>query len=74
MKCRVCDKEVDYDGSILFERCSICINKEVWNSALDKLVNTMKEDYLHKVGTQFDNCIFEMKKVASRLKKWELII
>lgn len=34
---------------------------------LDELVSKMKKEYLHRVGTQFDNAIFEMEKIADRL-------
>lgn len=34
---------------------------------LDELVNKMKSRYLHMVGTQFDNAILEMEKMAEKL-------
>ena len=34
---------------------------------LDELVSKMKKEYLHRVGTQFDNAIFEMEKIAEKL-------
>lgn len=34
---------------------------------LDELVCKMKKEYLHRVGTQFDNAIFEMEKMAEKL-------
>ena len=34
---------------------------------LDELVFKMKKEYLHRVGTQFDNAILEMEKIADRL-------
>lgn len=39
------------------------------NKVLDELVSKMKKDYLHKVGTQFDNAIYEMEKIADRIKE-----
>lgn len=38
------------------------------NKVLDDLVSKMKEEYLHRVGTQFDNAIYEMEKMIERLK------
>ena len=38
------------------------------DKVLDDLVSKMKEEYYNKVGTQFDNAIFEMEKMAERLK------
>ena len=38
------------------------------NKVLDELVSNMKKEYLHKVGTQFDNAIYEVEKIAERLK------
>lgn len=35
---------------------------------LDELVSKMKGGYLHRVGTQFDNAIYEMEKIAERMK------
>lgn len=43
--------------------------KEERNNAIDELVTVMKNNYYHMVGTQFDNAIFEMEKIAERLKK-----
>ena len=34
---------------------------------LDELVSKMKNEYLHRVGTQFDNAILEMEKIAEKL-------
>ena len=39
------------------------------NKVLDELVSKMKKEYLHRVGTQFDNAILEMEKLAERLKR-----
>lgn len=39
------------------------------NEILDKLVDEMKSRYFHMVGTQFDNAILEMEKIAEKLKK-----
>ena len=46
-----------------------------WNSrirsekkVLDELVSKMKNEYLHRVGTQFDNAILEMEKMAEKLR------
>ena len=33
---------------------------------LDELVSKIKKEYLHRFGTQFDNAIFEMEKMADR--------
>ena len=45
-----------------------------WNSrvrsekkVLDELVCKMKSEYFHRVGTQFDNAILEMEKMAEKL-------
>ena len=38
------------------------------NKVLDELVSKMNKEYLHRVGTQFDNAIVEMEKLAERLK------
>lgn len=37
------------------------------NMAMNELVNKIKEEYFNKVGTQFDNAIIEMEKVAEKL-------
>jgi hypothetical protein len=42
--------------------------KEERNKALDELVDKMKSEYFHRVGTQFDNAILEMEKFAESLK------
>lgn len=34
---------------------------------LDDLVSKMKKEYLHRVGTQFDNAIYEMEKISNRI-------
>lgn len=34
---------------------------------LDELVSEVKKEYLHRVGTQFDNAIFEMEKIVNRI-------
>lgn len=52
-------REVDADKAIKEER----------NKALDGLVNKMKSRYFHRIGTQFDNAILEMEKIAERLKQ-----
>ena len=39
------------------------------NKVLDELVSKMKKEYFHRVGTQFDNAILEMEKLAERLKQ-----
>lgn len=52
-------REVDADKAIKEER----------NKALDGLVNKMKSRYFNMVGTQFDNAILEMEKLAELLKQ-----
>ena len=52
-------REVDADKAIKEER----------NKALDDLVNKMKSRYFHRIGTQFDNAILEMEKMAELLKQ-----
>lgn len=52
-------REVDADKAIKEER----------NKALDELVNKMKSRYFHRIGTQFDNAILEMEKMAELLKQ-----
>lgn len=52
-------KERDADKAIEEER----------NKALDQLVLTMKSRYFNRVGTQFDNAILEMEKIAEMLKQ-----
>lgn len=37
------------------------------NKVLDELVSKMKKEYLHRVGTQFDNAIYEMEKIANKI-------
>lgn len=51
-------REMDADKAIEEER----------SKAFDELVDKMKKEYLHRVGTQFDNAIYEMEKMAERLK------
>lgn len=51
-------REMDADKAIKEER----------SKAFDELVDKMKKEYLHRVGTQFDNAIYEMEKMAERLK------
>ena len=36
---------------------------------LDELVSKVKKEYLHRVGTQFDNAILEMEKIANRISQ-----
>ena len=38
------------------------------NKVVDELVSKMKREYFHNVGTQFDNAIIEMEKIAERMK------
>lgn len=57
------------NDSFVKERDADKAIKEERNKALDQLVNTMKSRYSHRVGTQFDNAIFEMEKLAERLKQ-----
>lgn len=47
-----------------------------WNSrirsekkVLDELVSKVKKEYLHRVGTQFDNAILEMEEIANRISQ-----
>ena len=51
-------REIDADKAIREER----------NRVLDELVNKMKSRYFNMVGTQFDNAILEMEKIAEKLK------
>ena len=51
-------REVDADKAIREERSRV----------LDELVNKMKSRYFNMVGTQFDNAILEMEKIAEKLK------
>lgn len=37
------------------------------NMAMNELVSKMKSEYFHRVGTQFDNAILEMEKMAEKL-------
>ena len=34
---------------------------------IEELVYKMKKEYLHRIGTQFDNAIYEMEKIANRI-------
>lgn len=43
--------------------------KEERNKVLEELIMEMKSNYFHKVGTQFDNAILEMEKIAEKLKR-----
>lgn len=52
-------REVDADKEIREER----------NRVLDELIDRMKSRYFNMVGTQFDNAILEMEKIAEKLKK-----
>ena len=36
---------------------------------LDELISKVKKEYLHKVGTQFDNAILKMEKIANRISQ-----
>ena len=49
-------REVDADKAIREER----------NMVLDELVDRMKSRYFNMVGTQFDNAILEMEKIAEK--------
>lgn len=69
MNCKICGKDIGVDGSYLLEECRTCANKIIRNRAMDELVNKMKNEYFHRVGTQFDNAILEMEKMAERLKQ-----
>ena len=44
-------------------------NKKIRNKTLDEIVNKMKSRYFHRIGTQFDNAILEMEKLAEKLKQ-----
>ena len=57
------------NDSFVKERDADKAIKEERNRVLDELVNEMKSSYFHMVGTQFDNAILEMEKLAERLKK-----
>ena len=35
--------------------------------SMNELVHKMKDEYFNKVGTQFDNAILEMEKIAEKL-------
>lgn len=39
------------------------------NKVLNELVTKMKDRYLHQVGTQFDNAIYEAEKMANWIMK-----
>lgn len=52
-------RENDADKAIREER----------NKVLEELIVEMKSNYFHKVGTQFDNAILEMEKIAEKLKR-----
>ena len=39
------------------------------NKVLNELVTKMKDRYLHQVGTQFDNAIYEIEKMANWIMK-----
>ena len=39
------------------------------NKVLNELVTKMKNRYLHQVGTQFDNAIYEIEKMANWIMK-----
>lgn len=39
------------------------------NRVMDELVTGMKSEYHHRVGSQFDNAILEMEKMAKKLKE-----
>ena len=37
------------------------------NKVLDELVSKMKKEYLHRLGSQFDNAICKMEKIANKI-------
>lgn len=39
------------------------------NMALDNLVNILRRDYYHRVGTSFDNAILEVEKIVNTMKE-----
>lgn len=44
------------------------------SKALDELINKMKSNYLHRVGTQFDNAIFDLTVAGiTRGKQYDVI-
>ena len=60
--------EVDDDFmSTIYSVVRILSQPRNKGEVLDELVNEMKKEYLHRVGTQFDNAIFEMEKIAEKL-------
>ena len=60
--------EVDDDFmSTIYSVVRILSQPRNKGEVLDELVNEMKKEYLHRVGTQFDNAIFEMEKMAEKL-------
>ena len=60
--------EVDDDFmSTIYSVVRILSQPRNKGEVLDELVNEIKKEYLHRVGTQFDNAIFEMEKIAEKL-------
>ena len=60
--------EVDDDFmSTIYSVVRILSQPRNKGEVLDELVNEMKNEYLHRVGTQFDNAILEMEKMAEKL-------
>ena len=59
----------DYFMSTIYSVVKILSKPDTNEEILDKLVNKMKSRYFHTVGTQFDNAILEMEKIAEKLKK-----
>lgn len=51
-------KECDVDKAIKAEK----------DRVINELINKMKDRYLHKIGVQFDNAIYEMEKIANEIK------
>ena len=56
------------NDSFVKERDADKAIEEARNRAFDELVDKMKKEYFHRVGTQFDNAILEMEKIVERLK------
>lgn len=61
-------KNVEYANAVFELISSMEAIKEERGKVLDELVDKMKSRYFHMVGTQFDNAILEMEKIAEELK------
>lgn len=67
----ICDRSFQgcFNTSLRGNECDKCLNlllEEHDTKVRQEFVNEMKSRFFNKVGTQFDNAILEMEKLANK--------